>query len=152
MTPAQTATKSIATRAAPKEVARRAANRHRRLITKMGKNIVKVCLAVLGIVCLVASAGSAPQTAAVKPDPVPPVAAVSPFIDVHVHLEKPVADESIQVAVHAMGTGNIAKYLFLPSPFDEAGPASFDIEFIKETIKQYSEKISVSGGGGTLNP
>jgi predicted TIM-barrel fold metal-dependent hydrolase len=113
---------------------------------------VKVCLAFLAIVCLVVLAVSAQQTFSVKPDPVPPVAAVSPFIDVHVHLEKPVADESIQVAVHAVGTENIAKYLFLPSPFDEAGPASFDIEFIKQTTKQYSDKISVSGGGGTLNP
>jgi predicted TIM-barrel fold metal-dependent hydrolase len=95
---------------------------------------------------------AAQQAPTVKPDPVPPVAAISPFIDVHVHLEKPVAEESLNVAVQGMRTENTAKYLFLPSPFDEAGPASFDIEFIQATAKKYSDKISTMGGGGTLNP
>jgi predicted TIM-barrel fold metal-dependent hydrolase len=63
-----------------------------------------------------------------------------------------VADESISVAIQAIPAENIAKYHFLPSPFDEAGPASFDVEFIKAETKKYSDKIAVSGGGGTLNP
>src|SRR5437868_868197 len=85
------------------------------------------------------------------PEPIP-VSAISPFIDVHVHLEKAVADESLASAVQSMRAENTAKYLFLPSPFDEAGPASFDIEFIQEKAKKYSGKIAISGGGGTLNP
>jgi hypothetical protein len=69
----------------------------------------------------------AAQAPTVKPDPQPPVAAVSPFIDVHVHIEKPVADESIEVAIKNIPVENIAKYHFLPSPFDEEGPGSFDV-------------------------
>jgi predicted TIM-barrel fold metal-dependent hydrolase len=94
----------------------------------------------------------AAQAPTVKPDPQPPIAAVSPFIDVHVHIEKPVADESIQIAVKNIPIENIAKYHFLPSPFDEEGPAAFDVEFLKGITRKYSDKIVVSGGGGTLNP
>src|SRR5438067_1035055 len=36
----------------------------------------------------------AAQTPAAKPDPQPPIAAASPFIDVHVHIDNPVADAS----------------------------------------------------------
>src|SRR5690349_8384845 len=99
----------------------------------------------------VTMAGAA-QAPSVKPDPQPPIAAVSPFIDVHVHIEKPVADESIQVAMKNIPVENIEKYHFLPSPFDEDGPAAFDVEFLKGITKKYSDKIVVSGGGGTLNP
>src|SRR6266702_817876 len=112
---------------------------------------MKVLVVLLTVTSLFALVGSAQQSP-VKPDPTPPVAAISPFIDVHVHLEKPVADESLAIAVQGMRTENTAKYLFLPSPFDEAGPASFDIEFIQATAKKYSDKISTMGGGGTLNP
>jgi predicted TIM-barrel fold metal-dependent hydrolase len=112
---------------------------------------VKLFLSLLTITGLLTLMGSAQQSP-VKPDPQPPIAAISPFIDVHVHLEKAVADESINLAVQAIRTENIAKYLFLPSPFDEEGPGSFDVEFIKATTKNYSGKIAVSGGGGTLNP
>src|SRR5215469_12679622 len=90
----------------------------------------------------------AAQAPSVKPDPQPPIAAVSPFIDVHVHIEKPVADESIQAAAKNIPIENIAKYHFLPSPFDEEGPAAFDVEFLKGITKKYPDKIVVSGGGG----
>ena len=112
---------------------------------------MKVCLPLLTLFVLLTLVGSG-QQAPVKPDPVPPIAAISPFIDVHVHLEKSVADESIEVAVQGIRTENIAKYHFLPSPFDEDGPAAFDVEFIKAATKRYLDKIAVSGGGGTLNP
>jgi predicted TIM-barrel fold metal-dependent hydrolase len=80
------------------------------------------------------------------------VAAVSPFIDVHTHLERAVAEGSIEIAVHAMQAENSAKYLFLPSPFPEGGKGAFDIELIQSAAKKYPDKIMISGGGGTLNP
>lgn len=80
------------------------------------------------------------------------IAAVSPFIDVHTHLEKAVAEGSIEIAVHAMQAENSAKYLFLPSPFPEGAKGAFDIELIQEAAKKYPDKILISGGGGTLNP
>ena len=94
--------------------------------------------------CIAAAVASAAQA--------PPVAAVSPFVDVHVHMEKPVVDDSIQAAIRSAPIENVAKYLFLPSPFDEEGPASFDVEFIAAEAKKHSANIAISGGGGTLNP
>ena len=112
---------------------------------------MKLRFPVVAIIAI-STVALAAQAPAVKPDPQPPIAAVSPFIDVHVHIEKPVADESIEVAIKNIPVENIAKYHFLPSPFDEEGPGSFDVEFLKGITKKYSGKIVVSGGGGTLNP
>src|SRR5215471_2083291 len=96
-------------------------------------------------VALVTLVGMA-QTPTVNPDTQPPIAAISPFIDVHVHIEKLVADESIQIAVKNIPIENIAKYHFLPSPFDEESPAAFDVEFLKGITQKYSGKMVVSGG------
>jgi hypothetical protein len=60
------------------------------------------------------------QAPIVKPSEGAPVAAISPYIDVHTHLERAVAEDSIEVAVRAMQAVNSAKYLFLPSPFGSA--------------------------------
>ena len=80
------------------------------------------------------------------------MAALSPFIDVHTHLEKAVAADSVEAAVQAMRAENSAKYLFLPSPFAQAGGRSFDIELIQSAAKKHTDKVSAMGGGGTLNP
>ena len=80
------------------------------------------------------------------------VAALSPWIDTHVHLEKAVADGSIEIAVHSMQAENTARYVFLPSPFPEESKGSFDIELIESASKKYTDKIAPMGGGGTLNP
>ena len=98
------------------------------------------------------SAAPPEQSSTSTPPPGTRVAAVSPFIDVHTHLERAVAEGSIEIAVHAMQAENSAKYLFLPSPFPEVGKGAFDIELIQTAAKKYPDKILISGGGGTLNP
>ena len=108
---------------------------------------------IRGLVLLAVSVGlgltgEARQAPAVKT----PAAALSPFIDVHTHLEKEVAEKSIEAAAKAMPVENNAKYLFLPSPFDEEGHGSFDIEFIQSAAAKHPGTIVISGGGGTLNP
>lgn len=102
--------------------------------------------------CTVQPPTSAQQSRESRPGEEHPVAAVSPFIDVHTHLEKAVAADSIKAAVAAMRTENSAKYLFLPSPFDRESDDSFDIELIEGVAKKYPGEISIQGGGGTLNP
>jgi predicted TIM-barrel fold metal-dependent hydrolase len=115
---------------------------------------MKRILKGIGLVMLVAIsslpllARTQDRRAAVEPS----VPALTPFIDVHVHIEREVADKSIETAVQAIPAENIAKYLFLPSPFDEEGHGSFDIEFLQTAAKKYPDKISTLGGGGTLNP
>jgi len=81
----------------------------------------------------------------------PRVPAVSPYVDVHTHIDE-LTEKSVELAVQAMQGDNRAKYLFLPSPFEEVGGRSFDIEALQMITKRYSDKIALLGGGGTLNP
>ena len=81
-----------------------------------------------------------------------PAGAAAPFIEVHTHITKEVAQRSIEDAVRAMPLENTAMYLFLPSPFPEQSDKSFDIELIQEAARSFPGKIAAMGGGGTLNP
>ena len=92
------------------------------------------------------------QAAAATPRDDAPVAALAPFIDVHTHLDRALAGRSIEAAVQAMPAENSAKYLFLPSPFAEESQRSFDIELIQTAAKKHAGKVSIVGGGGSLNP
>jgi hypothetical protein len=79
-------------------------------------------------------------------------AALSPYIDVHTHIDKALAGHAIEEAIQAMPSENSAMYLFLPSPFPEQSARSFDIEVIQAAARKYPGKVAVMGGGGTLNP
>ena len=79
-------------------------------------------------------------------------AALSPYIDVHTHIDKARAVESIEDAVRAMPRENNAMYLILPSPFPAQSARSFDIELIQEAARKFPGRIAAMGGGGTLNP
>ena len=81
-----------------------------------------------------------------------PVAALSPYIDVHTHLDESDVDGSMQSALHAMPDENLAEIIFMPSPFTLADANRFDVERLLPAAKQYRGKIAVLGGGGTLNP
>lgn len=81
-----------------------------------------------------------------------PVAALSPYIDVHTHLDESDPDGSMQAAVRAMPEENLAKIVFMPSPFTLADANRFDVERLLPAAKKYPGKIAVLGGGGTLNP
>src|SRR4051812_7690940 len=75
----------------------------------------------------------------------PRVPAVSPYVDVHTHIEREVAEKAIEIAAQAMQGDNRAKYLFMPSPFDEEGHGSFDIELLRMISRKYGDKISILG-------
>lgn len=83
-----------------------------------------------------------------NPEPVP---ALSPFIDVHVHLDPGDTAGSIQAAVHAMPTENAARLLFLPSPFTLDDPGLYTVETIRGAEKNHPKRLGFLGGGGTLN-
>ncbi|HZP34709.1 MAG TPA: amidohydrolase family protein [Candidatus Acidoferrales bacterium] len=80
------------------------------------------------------------------------VAAVSPFIDVHTHLDETNVDASMAAAIRAMPEENLANIVFMPSPFTLADASRFDVERLMPAAKKYPGKIYVLGGGGTLNP
>jgi len=86
------------------------------------------------------------------PRPAPPVvAAASPFIETHAHLEPKDTSGSIQAALRAMDSENAAKIIFLPSPFTPDDPTRFDDEVLISAEKDHRDKFAFLGGGGTLN-
>ncbi len=80
------------------------------------------------------------------------VPALSPYIDVHTHLDEANVDGSIQAAIDAMPQENLAKMIFMPSPFSLADANRFDVEQLLAAAKKHPGKIYLLGGGGTLNP
>jgi hypothetical protein len=86
-----------------------------------------------------------------QPRPAQPVAALSPYIDVHAHLEAETAEASIQAARQAMKSENAAKILFLPAPYTAEDGARVDSEVIAMAEKKSPGAFAFLGGGGTLN-
>lgn len=80
------------------------------------------------------------------------VPALSPYIDVHTHLDETNVDGSIQAAIAAMPQENLAQIVFMPSPFTLADANRFDIEQLLAGAKKHPGRIYLLGGGGTLNP
>jgi hypothetical protein len=81
-----------------------------------------------------------------------PVAALSPYIDVHSHLDEKKTEASMEAAIRAMPEENLARIIFMPSPFTLADSDRFDAELLLPAAKKFPGKIYVLGGGGTLNP
>jgi predicted TIM-barrel fold metal-dependent hydrolase len=81
-----------------------------------------------------------------------PVAALSPYIDVHTHLDETNVEGSMQAAIGDMPQENLARIGFMPSPFTLADTNRFDVERLMPAAKKYPGKIYLLGGGGTLNP
>src|SRR5260221_13631020 len=73
------------------------------------------------------------------------IAALSPYIDVHVHLDQADAKGSIQAALRSMSVGNAAKIIFQPSPFTLDDPARFDAELILAAEKEHRDKFAFLG-------
>jgi predicted TIM-barrel fold metal-dependent hydrolase len=94
-------------------------------------------------------AGQASQRAA-APDK--PVAALTPYVDVHTHLDPPDVDGAIQSALQAMPEEHLAQVVFMPSPFVEDSPGRFDAELLAPLARKYPGRIAFLAGGGTLNP
>jgi predicted TIM-barrel fold metal-dependent hydrolase len=81
-----------------------------------------------------------------------PVAALTPYVDVHTHLDETNVEGSMQAAIRDTPEENLAKIVFMPSPFTLADPNRFDVEQLLPRAKEYPGKIYLLGGGGTLNP
>jgi predicted TIM-barrel fold metal-dependent hydrolase len=83
--------------------------------------------------------------------PASTVAALSPYIDVHAHLEPHPAGASVAAARQAMKTENARTIIFLPPP-ETSGAVPFDSETILQALKDTPpQAFAFLGGGGTLN-
>src|ERR1700687_4416658 len=74
------------------------------------------------------------------------IVALSPYIDVHAHLDQADTKGSIEAALGSMRTANAAKIIFMPSPFTPDDPARFDAELILAAEKQHRDKFAFLGG------
>src|SRR5437660_503420 len=90
-----------------------------------------------------------------------PVAALSPYIDVHAHLEFDTLDASVEAARQApqarqtrqaMTSENAVRIIFLPPPFMSDDASRYDSEQIAAALKNSRAAFAFLGGGGTLNP
>jgi predicted TIM-barrel fold metal-dependent hydrolase len=78
------------------------------------------------------------------------VAALSPYIDVHAHIEPHPAETSVESARQAMTSENARTIIFLPPP-ETSTIAPFDSEAIRDAVKRAPHAFAFLGGGGTLN-
>lgn len=109
-----------------------------------------VTLLLTAFLCVVAAQTNSAQRSSAARETV--AAAISPYIDVHTHLDESHVDGSMQAAISAMPQENLAKIIFMPSPFTLADANRFDVERLLPGAKKYPGKIYLLGGGGTLNP
>jgi len=109
----------------------------------MPKFLVGFTLLVLLLGCLMAVAHQAPSSS--------PVAATSPFVDAHTHLDSADVKHSIQAALEAMPHENAVKIILMPPPFTADDPARYDADVILPEVKSHADRFGVLGGGGTLN-
>ncbi len=91
------------------------------------------------------------QTSETLATPAQGVAALSPFIDVHAHMDHIDSERSVQAAMDAMKGENAAKIIFLPSPWTPEDKDRFDFEFFAAPVKKHPDKLAFLGGGGSLN-
>ena len=91
------------------------------------------------------------QTSETLATPAQGVAALSPFIDVHAHMDHIDSERSVQAAMDAMKGENAAKIIFLPSPWTPEDKDRFDFEFFETPVKKHPDRLAFLGGGGSLN-
>src|SRR4029077_10589063 len=101
---------------------------HREISMQRNETTLRGLIAMLGLVLAgamyvrvpPAKVGQAQSTPPQREDsaaPLKPLAALSPYIDVHTHLDETNVGGSMQSAIEAMPQENLAKIVFMPSPF-----------------------------------
>jgi len=81
-----------------------------------------------------------------------PVAALSPYIDVHSHMDISDPQRSVRSALDIMALANAKKIVFMPSPFTPGDKVMFEAEAFMAAVKKHPDKMVFLAGGGTLNP
>src|SRR5437588_12762020 len=73
-------------------------------------------------------------------------AALSPFVDVHVHMAGKDPNAAIADAVIAMHEENASKLVFLPSPYTVEDTDRFDAELFRDAVKAHPDQLAFLGG------
>lgn len=108
------------------------------------------CAVMVGVEAVRPSLSTAaPPNASPLPQEAP-VAALSPFVDAHVHFDGD-AQGVLRAALQALGRENAAKLFFMSPPDTFDTPNRMESDFLLPLFRQNSEKLAVLAGGGTLN-
>ena len=89
---------------------------------------------------------------AATPEQKPPVAALSPYVDAHIHIDERDPEGSAKSVIYAMAEFNTVRSIVLTEPYSGENPDRWDAEKVLPALKKYANKIALMGGGGTLNP
>ena len=119
---------------------------------KLLPTVLMCCGAVIVAADAVRSvrAGEARAEASSLPAQAAPVAALSPYIDVHVHFDGD-AQGVVQAALQSMGRQNAAKIFFMAPPDTFDTQNRLESDFLLPLVRQHADKLAVLAGGGTLN-
>ncbi len=79
-------------------------------------------------------------------------AAGVPFVDLHTHVETGDPAGAARAALLAMPRENATRVVFQPPPFTAEDPARYDAELLLPVVGGQADRLTVFGGGGTLNP
>lgn len=79
------------------------------------------------------------------------VPAVSPYMDVHTHIDPRDPVASVEAAAQSVRVQNAARIFLLAEPYPQDDPERYDVDIFLSAAKKYPGKLSVVGGGGTLN-
>jgi predicted TIM-barrel fold metal-dependent hydrolase len=106
----------------------------------------------LGILAFASASGAAERLAAANPRTAVLKPASVPYIDAHTHIDQNHADDAVMLLLGAMDGLNETKAFIQTEPYGVGNPGAWDVEKILPAVKKHAGKLSVLGGGGTLNP
>jgi predicted TIM-barrel fold metal-dependent hydrolase len=78
--------------------------------------------------------------------------AAAAYIDAHIHMDEKDAADAAALVVQAMGRLNGTRAVIQTEPYGPGNPAAWDIETVLGAVKAHAGRLSLAGGGGTLNP
>jgi predicted TIM-barrel fold metal-dependent hydrolase len=99
---------------------------------------------------LLCSAAILSVDAVLAPPQTAPVAALSPYIDTHVHFDGD-AQTVVAAALQALARQNAAKLFLLSPPDTFDTPNRVESDVLLPLVKQHADKLAILAGGATLN-
>ncbi len=119
---------------------------------KFGRSAVALALAGMCFALFHPSAVSRTHSQSAQPSAEPElVRALTPYMDVHTHIDPHDPSASVETAVRSMANQNASRLFLLTEPYPQDDPERYDAEIFLPSAKKYPDKLAVLGGGGTLN-
>jgi hypothetical protein len=79
------------------------------------------------------------------------IPALSPYMDLHAHIDPHDPTGAVEAAARSLKVQNAARIFLLTEPYPQDDPERYDVDIYLAAAKKYPDKLSVVGGGGSLN-